>query len=122
MAPVVNPVLARLNAYLVNSPDVVLFVVVLVVLVLVVQAVWWVYRMVRYVTALVFRLMFWAAVVAGLAVAYQRGPEQTLKEAVVVVSKLVGYSASFVQMVGDVWTSEHRRYSEQGYMHAGRGQ
>lgn len=122
MAPLVNPVLARLNAYLASSPDIVLFVVVVVALVLVVQAVWWVYRMVRYVTGLVFRLVFWAAVVAGLAVAYQRGPEQTLREAVVVVGKLVGYSASFVEMVGDVWTSEHRRYSEQGYNYGAKGQ
>lgn len=65
--------------------------------------------MVAWVTGLMFRLVFWACVAAAAAVVVQRGPEQTVRDAVVVVSKVAGYGAA----LRDVWVSEYRRYEAQ---------
>lgn len=110
MAPVVSPVAERLNQILVNSPDIVVLILVVLVFVLVIQVLAWIRRMVLWVTGLVIRLMFWAAVVAGVAWVYQRGPEATVRDGVVLVSKIAGYGAS----LRDVWLQEYQRYDHPG--------
>lgn len=118
MAPILDPLLARLDAILTNSPDIVVLFVLVLVLVLVVQVLAWVRRVMLWITGLVFRALFWAAVVAGLAFVWQRGPEQTVRDVVVVVSKVAGYGAA----LRDVWLSEYRRYEAQETQgHGGRG-
>lgn len=109
MTPVLQPLLDRLNTALTNSPDVVVLVFVAVLLLVALQILAWMRRMVAWVTGLMFRLVFWACVVAMAAVVVQRGPEQTVRDAVVVVSKVAGYGAA----LRDVWVSEYRRYEAQ---------
>lgn len=110
VAPLAAPLLARLDHLLTSSPDVVLLVAVVLLVVLFVQVLAWVRRVVAWFTALLLRVVFWSAVAAGLAFVWQRGPEQTARDAVVVVSKIVGFGAA----MKDVWVSEYRRYEAQG--------
>lgn len=109
MAPIIDPLLMRLNSLLTNSPDIVLLVLLVVVVVLVLQMLAWMHRMVVWITGLVFRVLFWSAVVAGAAFVWQRGPEQTLKDGVVLVSKITGYGAA----LADVWMGAYREYEAQ---------
>lgn len=109
MTPAVQPLLDRLNTALTNSPDVVVLLFVLVLFFLALQVLAMMRRMVAWVTGLMFRLVFWACVVATVAVLVQRGPDQTVRDAVVVVSKVAGYAAA----LKDVWVSEYRRYEAQ---------
>lgn len=60
-------------------------------------------------TALLMRIVFWSCVVAGLAVVYQRGMEQTARDVVVIGAKIAGYGAA----IRDVWWKEYRRYEAQ---------
>lgn len=116
VAPLAAPLLARLDHILTSSPDVVLLVATVLLVVLVVQVLAWVRRVVAWFTALLLRVVFWSAVAAGLAFVWQRGPEQTARDAVVVVSKIVGFGAA----MKDVWVSEYRRYEAQGGVHQAR--
>ncbi|ROV89980.1 hypothetical protein VMCG_10097 [Cytospora schulzeri] len=109
VTPVLQPLLDRLNTALTNSPDVVVLLFAVVLLFLALQVLAWMRRMVAWVTGLMFRLMFWACVLAMVAVVVQRGPEQTVRDGVVVVSKVMGYGAA----LRDVWVSEYRRYEAQ---------
>lgn len=109
MTPVIEPLLDRLNTVLTNSPDVVVLVFVAVLLLVALQVLTWMRRMVAWVTGLMFRLMFWACVMAMAAVVVQRGPEQTVRDGAVLVSKIAGYGAA----LRDVWVSEYRRYEAQ---------
>ncbi|KAF3769232.1 hypothetical protein M406DRAFT_19814, partial [Cryphonectria parasitica EP155] len=112
MAPIAEPLVARLNEILVNSPDIVILLLVVLVFVLAVQVLAWIRRMLVWLTGLLFRLMFWAAVAAAIAFVYQRGPEETVRDLVVVVSKIAGYGAS----LRDVWVAEYQRYDGQQNM------
>lgn len=85
-------------------------------LVLAVQVLSWIRRAVAWFARLLFRLAFWTCVALGVAFVWQRGPEQTARDAVVVVSKVVGFGAA----MRDVWVSEYRRYEAQGN-HGGGG-
>lgn len=62
-----------------------------------------------WVTALLMRVVFWTCVVSAVAFVYQRGMEQTARDAVVVGAKIAGYGAA----VRDVWWREYRRYEAQ---------
>lgn len=109
MTPAIQPFLERLNTALTNSPDVVILIFVVLLLFLTLQMLAWMRRMVAWVTGLMFRLVFWSFILGIVAVVVQRGPEQTVRDAVVVVSKVAGYGAA----LRDVWITEYRRYEAQ---------
>lgn len=109
MTPAIQPLLDRLNMALTNSPDLAVLMFVVVLLFIALQVLAWMRRMVAWVTGLMFKLIFWACVMAMVAVVVQRGPEQTVRDAVVVVSRMVGYGAA----LKDVWMSEYQRYEAQ---------
>ncbi|KAH9908738.1 hypothetical protein F4778DRAFT_718537 [Xylariomycetidae sp. FL2044] len=108
--PLAAPLLSRAVSALYEAPDLVVLGFLLMLFVLALQAVMFVHRTMLYVTRLAFRMVFWAAVVAGLAVVWQRGPEKTARDVVVVVSKLAGFAA----VIKDIWLSEYRKYDAQG--------
>lgn len=109
MAPVLAPLTARLHQIFVNSPDIVVLVVVVLLFVLAVQVLAWIRRMLLWITGLIFKLALWAAVFAGVAFMWQRGPEQTVRDFALVVGKIAGYGAS----LKDVWLAEYERYEGQ---------
>merc|ERR1719160_605481 len=55
-------------------------------------------------------LAFYAAIVVVIAIAWERGPARSLRDVVVVASKIVGYLAS----LREVWVQEYDRYESQG--------
>lgn len=106
LAPIMNPLLQRLNALLTNSPDIVILFLLVLVFLVALQVLAWIRRMMLWLTGLLLRLLFWAAVVAGVAVAVQRGPEQTLRD----LAWAGGAVAGFVAWVREYWQSEYKRY------------
>lgn len=105
-APIMNPLLLRLNALLANSPDIVILVLLVVVFLVAVQVLAWIRRVMLWLTRLVLRLLFWAAVVAAVAVVVQRGPEQTLRD----LAWMGGAVAGFAAWLREYWQSEYKRY------------
>lgn len=106
LAPIMNPLLMRLNALLTNSPDIVILFLLVLVFLVAIQVLAWIRRMMLWITGLLFRLMFWAAVIAGVAFAVQRGPEQTMRD----LAWAGGAVAGFVAWVREYWQSEYKRY------------
>lgn len=96
----------RLNALLTNSPDIVILFLLVLVFLVAIQVLAWIRRMMLWITGLLFRLMFWAAVIAGVAFAVQRGPEQTMRD----LAWMGGAVAGFVAWVREYWQSEYKRY------------
>lgn len=130
MTPVLAPLAARLHQIFVNSPDIVVLLLVVLLFVLAVQILAWIRRMLLWITGLIFKLALWAAIIAGVAFMWQRGPEQTVRDFALVVGKIAGYGAS----LKDVWLAEYERYEGQqniggaggaansyGYYGGGRG-
>ncbi len=93
------------------------FAALLALLVAVFVVISWVHRMVMWWTRLAMRAVFWAAVLAVVAWAWQRGPLESARDAVVVGSKLFGFLAG----IKDVWVEEYRRYDAQQTMGSTRG-
>ncbi|PSR79428.1 hypothetical protein BD289DRAFT_455828 [Coniella lustricola] len=117
MAPLLAPLAARLHQLFLNSPDIVLLFLVVLLFVLAVQVLAWIRRMLLWITGLIFKLALWAAVAAGVAFMWQRGPEQTVRDFAVLVSKIAGYGAS----LKDVWLAEYQRYDGQQNIVGGAG-
>lgn len=113
MSPVLRPVLDRATEALVNSPDIVVLGVIVLFLLLALQVLLWVRRMVAWFTALVLRLVFWAFVVAVVAVMWQRGPDQAVKDLAALVGMVSGYTALLYRYTRDVWLREYERYEAQ---------
>ncbi|KAI1379384.1 hypothetical protein F4677DRAFT_442359 [Hypoxylon crocopeplum] len=109
LSPLFAPLLARALQALNDSPDIVVLAFVLGAFVLVLQVVAWVHRTMMYVTRLAFRMLGWALVFALAAVVWRRGPEATIRDVVVFVSKLAGYAA----VVKDIWLSEYQKFDAQ---------
>ncbi|RYP65483.1 hypothetical protein DL769_006306 [Monosporascus sp. CRB-8-3] len=109
LGPALEPLVDRALLAIQNSPDAVVLVFVLTVLVVAVQVVFAIQRTMMWVTRLALRLVGWAVVAALIAVAWRRGPEATVRDLVVVVSKIVGYATA----VKDIWVSEYERYDAQ---------
>lgn len=108
-APIVMPVIDRVVATLSSSPDFVFFGALLVLIVVTIQIALFIQRTMIYFTRILFRMLGWALVIACLAAVWQRGPEATARDAVVVVSKLAGYTS----VVKDIWWSEYHKYDAQ---------
>lgn len=115
MTPLIQPLLDRMTQMLYDSPDIVVLVFLLVMVVMIIQVLSWIRRLMVWATGLLFRMLFWAGVIAGIAVVIRRGPEKSLRDMVVVFSKIAGYAAS----LKDVWLSEYQRYDAQGNGGAG---
>ncbi|KAH7031333.1 uncharacterized protein B0I36DRAFT_363039 [Microdochium trichocladiopsis] len=109
LAPIVTPIIDRLVATLSSSPDFVFFGALLFLIVAAIQIALFIQRTMLYFTRLFFRMLGWALVIAAVAAVWQRGPEATARDAVVVVSKLAGYAS----VVRDIWWSEYQKYDAQ---------
>lgn len=107
--PALEPLVDRALLAIHNSPDAVVLVFFLTVLVVAVQIMFAIQRTMMWVTRLALRMVGWAVVVALLAVVWRRGPEATVRDVVVVVSKVAGYAT----VVKDIWVSEYERYDAQ---------
>ncbi|KAI1646027.1 hypothetical protein F4815DRAFT_467655 [Daldinia loculata] len=109
LSPVLAPLVQRGMQALHDSPDLVVLAFVLAAFVLVIQVISFVHRTMMYVTRLAFRLMGWALFFALLAFVCRRGPEATIRDVVVFVSKLAGYAS----LVKDIWWSEYQKFDAQ---------
>lgn len=107
--PALEPLVERTVVAIQNSPDVVVLGFVLTVLVVAVQVMFAIQRTMMWMTRLALRAVGWAVVVALLAVLWRRGPEATIRDVVVLVSKVVGYATA----VKEIWVSEYNRYDAQ---------
>jgi hypothetical protein len=109
MYPLFATALDRLAAFVSASPNIVSAALVLVLAVLILQILSMVHRMVLYFTRLAFRMLFWAAVVALMAAAWQRGLEHSLRDVVTVG----GHVAGWVMGVVGVWVREYEKAQAQ---------
>ncbi|XDG09142.1 hypothetical protein ABKA04_008757 [Annulohypoxylon sp. FPYF3050] len=109
LSPLFAPIFARAIQALYDSPDVVVLAFFLGTFVLMLQIVIWIHRTMMYMTRLAFRLMGWALFIALLAVVWRRGPEATIRDVVVFVSKMAGYAT----LVKDIWLSEYKKFDAQ---------
>ncbi|KAI1403432.1 hypothetical protein F4819DRAFT_226198 [Hypoxylon fuscum] len=107
--PLIEPLVARALQALHDSPDIVVLAFVLATFVFILQVVAWVHRTMMYFTRLAFRMLGWALVFGVLAVVWRRGPEASIRDVVVFVSKIAGYAA----LVKDIWWSEYQKFDAQ---------
>lgn len=107
--PLIEPLVDRTLLAVQNSPDAVVLLFVLTIIVVAVQIMFAIQRTMMWMTRLALRLVGWAVFVALLAVVWRRGPEATIRDLVVVVSKIAGYAT----VVKDIWVSEYERYDAQ---------
>lgn len=80
----------------------------------------WIRRIMLWWTRLTMRIATWAAVIALAAWVYERGVFESVKDVVVVGSKVGGYLA----VLKEVWLDEYNKYEAQqgmGGRSAGRG-
>ncbi|KAM0287758.1 hypothetical protein ACHAQH_000290 [Verticillium albo-atrum] len=105
LAPLIDRALALLTA----SPG----VVSLIAFISLLAAAWivlgWIRRIMMFATRMVFRMVFWAAVVAVGSAVWRNGVFETFRDAVVVGGKIWG----FLAVAKDVWVGELRRYEEE---------
>lgn len=69
----------------------------------------WISRLVMWWTRFVLRLASWAVVVALAAWVWNRGPAASVRDAAVLVGRLLGY----LTLLKDVWLQEYNRYEGQ---------
>ncbi|KAI0152241.1 hypothetical protein F4776DRAFT_19429 [Hypoxylon sp. NC0597] len=117
LSPLFAPLLARALQALNDSPDIVVLGFVLAAFFLVIQLIAWVHRTMMYMTRLAFRMLGWALVFALLAFVWRRGPEATIRDIVVFVSKLAGYAT----LLKDIWLSEYKKFDAQTKRGGGAG-
>ncbi|KAK0633459.1 hypothetical protein B0T14DRAFT_415131 [Immersiella caudata] len=108
MLTLLAPLFDRLTAALASSPDAVVLIFFLAVVVFVVQLLAYLQRIMLFWTRLAFRMLFWAGVFALGAMVWQRGLEQSARDAAVVGRGLV----SFGTMCREVFLKEYRRYDD----------
>jgi hypothetical protein len=107
--PFLEPLLDRVARALNNSPDFVVLIFVLIVAAIVLQLLVWVRRVIMWWTNLAFRLVFWLCLGLFISMVWQRGFEASLRDAVVIGGKIMGYAA----VVKDIWLREYRKYEAQ---------
>ncbi|KAL2269780.1 hypothetical protein VTJ83DRAFT_1964 [Remersonia thermophila] len=109
LVPVVNALLDRAAALFSSaSPDIVALASLLLLTFLAWQILSIVRRIIAFWTRLVFRLFFWAVIGLVVAMAWQRGVEQTARDAVVVGAKLAGWMVGVAQ----TWWEEFEKAQE----------
>ncbi|KAK0703605.1 hypothetical protein B0T26DRAFT_732034 [Lasiosphaeria miniovina] len=107
--PVVAPLVDRATAALSRSPDMVVAAAFLVVVLVVYQVLSLVRRVMMFWTRLAVRAVMWAGVAALLAMAWQRGIEASVRDAVVILSKVAGFGGG----VANYFVQEYQRYDAQ---------
>ncbi len=105
----VEPAVDRVTLALYNSPDIVVLVFVVLVIALTIQVLAWVRRIMMWWTRLAFRVVFWTFVIGLIAAVWERGLEASLRDAIVIASKIAGYAAA----VKDIWMREYQKYDAQ---------
>jgi len=104
-----EPAMDRVTRALYDSPDIVVLGFVLVVAFVALQLMIWIKRVMMWWTRMVFRVFLWACIVGVIAVIWQRGVEASLRDAVVIASKIAGYAA----VLKEVWIREYQKYDAQ---------
>lgn len=115
--PFIQPLADRVLALAAENQGAVGLVASVFLLVVIVSIVIFVQRLIMWCTRLALRVVFWASVFAVVAWAWQRGPLETVKDTVVVGSKIAG----FLTGVGNHWLQEYDRYEAQQTAHSARG-
>ena len=113
--PFVRPFVDRLTLALYNSPDIVILGFALVVLFLTIQVLGYIRRATMWAAGIAFRLVFYAVIVAVVAGVWQRGLENSLKDAVAFCSSAAG----FMVTLKDFWLQEYKKYDVQQQRAAG---
>ncbi|KAI1325768.1 hypothetical protein F5Y16DRAFT_377138 [Xylariaceae sp. FL0255] len=109
IAPIAAPLADRALRALQDSPDLAVLIFVLACLGFAFYLMILVQRTIKYMTRLAFTALFYMLVGLVVMAIYQRGLEATIKDLVVVVSKMFGYAA----VVKDIWLSEYQKYDAQ---------
>lgn len=107
--PFLLPVFSRITMFLHTSPDIVFFLTVLTLLYTVWTVLGVVRRLMLFWVRILTMVLGWGMLVLVGAVMWQRGMEQSIRDIVTVVSKIVGYA----EVVREVWVREYERYQEQ---------
>lgn len=115
--PLVQPLLDRLLRAMAENQGLVGIAVVLTVITVVLVVLNWIRRLMLWCTRLTLRVAFWGLLALVVSWAWERGPLQSMQDAVVVGSKIVGYLAA----LKNVWLSEYDRYEGQQNMAGARG-
>ncbi|KAM0330035.1 hypothetical protein ACHAQA_004206 [Verticillium albo-atrum] len=105
LAPFIDQALALLTA----SPGLVSLAAFIALLAAAWIVLGWIRRIMLFATRMVFRAVFWGAIVALASVVVRNGVFETIKEGVVLGGKVVG----FLAVAKDVWVGEMRRYEEE---------
>lgn len=114
MAPAVQPLFDRAVQTLYNSPDVVLVLVFLIIAIIMMQILSMLRRLLMFAARLTFLLMFWSGVAAVVAIIWRRGPEASMRDAMAVSAKVMGYASG----IKDVFLREYERYEAQATAHS----
>ena len=115
--PFIQPFADRTIALVAENQGVAGLLVAMVLLGAVVAVVSLVHRVLMWCTRMAMRVVFWASVFAVAAWAWQRGPLETARDAVVMGSKIAGLLAG----IGNFWLEEYNRYEGQQKESGGRG-
>ncbi|KAK2589798.1 hypothetical protein QQS21_012524 [Conoideocrella luteorostrata] len=110
LSPYVQPMVDRALAAMVDNQGATGLVVLLVLMTAVVVVMNWIRRLVMWWTRLVMQGVFWAGVVLALAWVWNRGVLESVRDAVVLASKVLGYLA----VLKDFWMEEYERYEANG--------
>ncbi|CAH0016193.1 hypothetical protein V2G26_014329 [Clonostachys chloroleuca] len=107
--PHVEPLIERLLELVADNQGYTGLVVAVAVATAVFVVMSWVHRLMMWWTRVMARLALWGVVAALVAFMWSRGPEQTVRDVVVVISKVMGFGAA----VKDIWLEEYRQYESQ---------
>jgi len=108
MYAIVTPLIGRVVQALAGSPDAVVLIFVLGFVVFVVQLLSYMQRIMLFWTRLAFRAIFWSIVLGLGAIVWQRGLEQSARDAAVLGSQAL----SFLAMIHEVFMREYRKYDD----------
>lgn len=108
MYAAITPLLDRATQAIAGSPDAVVLVFLLAFVVFVVQLLAYLQRIMLFWTRLALRMMFWSVILALGAIIYQRGWEQSARDATVLGKQAL----SFGTMIQEVFMREYRKYDD----------
>ncbi|KAK0656149.1 hypothetical protein B0T16DRAFT_398709 [Cercophora newfieldiana] len=108
MYAVIAPLLDRATQAIAGSPDAVILIFLLAFIVFVVQLLAYLQRIMLFWTRLAFRMLFWSVILALGAVMWQRGLEQSARDAAVLGRQALGFGT----MLQEVFMREYRKYDD----------
>ncbi|KAL2153992.1 hypothetical protein VTH82DRAFT_2668 [Thermothelomyces myriococcoides] len=112
MGSLLESALDTLTALVGSSPAIVSTVVVVLLAVVVLQLLSIVRRVILFWTRLALSMLFWSAVVLLAAAAWQRGIERSLRDLVVVASRLAGWLVGALAGAADLFWHEYEKARE----------